>query len=131
VIILDTCVVIGILHGRPHPQLPALVRPVVAAITVAELSVGVERAHGAVRTTRAAVVGAFLDHALVLDYTGATARTHATLLAHTATAGAPRGAHDLMIAAHAAEHDATIITTDARARFGELPGVDVRLLEAP
>jgi tRNA(fMet)-specific endonuclease VapC len=128
--ILDTNIVIGILHGRPHPQLPALTRPVVSSITVAELYVGVERAKAGLRTTRANVVDTFLDHALVLDYTRVTALTHARLLAHTARAGRPRGAHDLIIAAHAAQYDMTILTTDAKARFTDLPGVSARVLEA-
>ena len=38
-------------------------------------------------------------------------------------AGRPRGALDLIMAAHAAETDRTIVGRDAAARFGELPGV--------
>ena len=35
----------------------------------------------------------------------------------------PRWAHDLIIAAHAAETGRMILSRDAKARFGELPGV--------
>ena len=35
----------------------------------------------------------------------------------------PRGAHDLIIAAHAAETGRTILSRDAKARFGDLAGV--------
>jgi predicted nucleic acid-binding protein len=34
-----------------------------------------------------------------------------------------RGAHDLIIAAHAAETGRLIVSRDARARFNDLPGV--------
>jgi tRNA(fMet)-specific endonuclease VapC len=35
----------------------------------------------------------------------------------------PRGAHDLIIAAHALQTDRAILTFDAKARFGDLSGV--------
>jgi hypothetical protein len=59
----------------------------------------------------------------VLDYTQATAAHHGRLLAHVRRSGSPRGAHDLIIAAHAAETGRTILSRDAKARFGDLPGV--------
>ena len=59
----------------------------------------------------------------VLDYTQATAAHHARLLAHVRRTGTPRGAHDLIIAAHAAETGRTIVSRDAKARFGDLPGI--------
>ena len=54
---------------------------------------------------------------------------HAELLAHVRRSGTPRGAHHLMIAATARASDRTLVTTDGRARFDELPGVQVRLAE--
>ena len=59
----------------------------------------------------------------MLDYTEATAACHARLIAHARRTGAPRGAHDLIIAAHAAETDRMVLTLDAKARFADLPGV--------
>jgi predicted nucleic acid-binding protein len=59
----------------------------------------------------------------VLDYTQATAAHHGRLLAHVRRSGSPRGAHDLIIAAHAAETGRMILSRDAKARFGDLPGV--------
>jgi tRNA(fMet)-specific endonuclease VapC len=59
----------------------------------------------------------------VLDYTERTAAEHARLVAHVRRAGAPRGAHDLIIAAHAAEQGRAVVSLDVRARFGDLPGV--------
>ena len=59
----------------------------------------------------------------VLDYTEATAACHARLIAHARRAGTPRGGHDLIIAAHAVQTDRIVLTFDAKARFGDLPGV--------
>jgi tRNA(fMet)-specific endonuclease VapC len=61
----------------------------------------------------------------VLDYTPATAAHHARLLAHVRKSGRPRGAHDLIIAAHAADTGRLVVTRDAKARFGDLPGITV------
>ena len=48
---------------------------------------------------------------------------------HTPAAnGQPRGVHDLIIAATARAWRRTVVTTDVRARFGELPEVDELLL---
>ena len=59
----------------------------------------------------------------VLEYTEATAACHARLIAHVRRAGVPRGAHDLIIAAHALQTERTVLTFGAKARFGDLPGV--------
>jgi tRNA(fMet)-specific endonuclease VapC len=45
------------------------------------------------------------------------------LIAHCRRAGAPRGAHALIIAAHALQTDRIVLTFDAKARFADLPGV--------
>ncbi|HEV2343804.1 MAG TPA: PIN domain-containing protein [Actinocrinis sp.] len=96
----------------------------VAAITVAEYRVGIELAPSAQRAAdRARALAAITSVVDVLDYTDLTAAHHARLLAHTRRIGARRGAHDLIIAAHAAETGRIVLTRDAKARFGELPGV--------
>ncbi|TQM02030.1 PIN domain-containing protein [Pseudonocardia kunmingensis] len=81
---------------------------------------------------RSAAQRAFLDEILqvvpVLDYDEGVAEHHAALLAHTRRSGEACGAHDLIIAATARSADRTIVTTDARAGFGELPGVEVRVV---
>ena len=59
----------------------------------------------------------------VLDYTPVTAAHHGRLLAHVRKSGTPRGAHDLIIAAHAAETGRTVVSKDVKARFDDLPGV--------
>jgi tRNA(fMet)-specific endonuclease VapC len=40
-----------------------------------------------------------------------------------ARSGRPRSAHELIIAAHAAETGRLVLTRDAKARFGDLPGI--------
>jgi predicted nucleic acid-binding protein len=60
----------------------------------------------------------------VLDYTETTAVHHARLIAHVHRTGTPRGGvHDLIIAAHAVESGRSVLSLDAKARFGSLPGV--------
>lgn len=63
----------------------------------------------------------------VLDYTEHTAAQHARLLAFVRRAGSPRGAHDLIIAAHAAQTGRSVVSGDAHATFGGLPGVSTML----
>jgi predicted nucleic acid-binding protein len=96
----------------------------VAAVSVAEFRQQIELTP---RTRRARLQGQFLEtmlqHLIVLDYTLETARHHARLLAETRLAGRPRGRHDLIIAAHAAETGRGVVTRDAAARFGRLGGV--------
>jgi len=81
---------------------------------------------------RRAAQRAFLDEVLVTvpveDYDPTVAKHHAELLAHVLRAGQPRGAHDLIIAATARATGRTLLTTDERARFPELPDVSVRVI---
>ena len=65
------------------------------------------------------------DDIEVLLYTPQTARVHGFLLDYTKRVGYPRGAHDLIIAAHARETGREIFSTDGKAKFGDLPGVSV------
>ena len=97
----------------------------VAAITVAELLVGVELATGRRRTRRQDHVDALLQLVSVETYDVEVARAHASLLAWARRQGRPRGAHDLIIAATAAARSREVVTTDAGA-FSDLPGVGFR-----
>ncbi|MCI2265351.1 type II toxin-antitoxin system VapC family toxin [Sediminivirga luteola] len=45
------------------------------------------------------------------------------MIAHARCSGRQRGAHDLIIAAHAAQTGRTVLSRDPTARFGDLPGV--------
>jgi len=96
----------------------------IAAITVAEYREGIEHASTPERARhRTQRLDAILTVVEVLDYTLDTAAAHAHLLAHTRMTGRPRGAHDLIIAAHAAESGRSLLSLDARAKFTDLPGV--------
>src|ERR1044072_7967434 len=73
----------------------------VAAITVAELRVGVQLARGRRRDKRERFVAAGLDAVSLEPYDLHVAEAHAALMAHVRRTGTPRGAHDLIIAATA------------------------------
>ena len=125
-LILDTSVLIGMERGtgRAFDAIADDDDVAIAAITAAELLVGVARATGRRRAARSAFVEQLLEIVPVVDYTIATARAHADLLAATAKAGVPRGAHDLIIGATAAATGHAVVTTDPRG-FDGLPGVEV------
>ena len=96
----------------------------VAAVTVAELLVGVSLAEGKPRRARESFVESVLEAVPVLAYDLRVARAHAELLTAVRRAGRPPGAHDLIIAATAAASGRVVITADATA-FRDLPGVQV------
>ncbi|MFI5757371.1 PIN domain-containing protein [Streptomyces sp. NPDC051569] len=131
-VILDTGVLIAAERGRV--SLSAHLRQsnddvCVSAVTAAELLQGVELADGRTREKRQAFIEGVLALVPVEEYTLEVARIHARLLAHVRREGRPRGAHDLIIAATAAATARTVVTLDAKARFGDLPGVSVRGLD--
>jgi tRNA(fMet)-specific endonuclease VapC len=98
-----------------------------AAVTVAELLVGVELADRQYEAARRRYVNALIDTIPIESYDLEVARTHAELLAHTHKEGRPRGAHDLLIAATARRSGRTVVTADATG-FADLPQVNVRVL---
>ncbi len=128
-LILDTTTLIAYERGAVDRDLFDDDDLAIAAVTVAEFRTGIELADTARRAAdRARVLAAITSAITVLDYTERTAAEHARLIAHVRRAGQPRGAHDLIIAAHAAEHGRTVASCDARARFGDLPEVQVVLV---
>lgn len=96
----------------------------VAAITVAELKVGVQLAKGRRRDKRESFVAAVLDAVSIEPYDLDVAEAHAALLAHVRRAGAPRGAHDLIIAATARARERQVVSSD-QAGFADLPDVSI------
>jgi len=123
-LILDTLILIAYERGTMDRSSLDDDELAIASVTVAEYRVGIEMADTANRAAeRARALAAIMSAVDVLDYTQATAAHHARLLAHVRRTGTPRGAHDLIIAAHAAETGRTIVSRDAKARFGDLPGV--------
>ncbi len=89
-----------------------------------EYRVGIELSDTAERAAdRARALAAIASAIDILEYTESTAAHHARLIAHVSKLGKPRGAHDLIIAAHAVETDRVVLSRDAAARFQDLPGV--------
>jgi tRNA(fMet)-specific endonuclease VapC len=123
-LILDTNILIAYERGTIDRSALDDDELAVAAITIAEYRTGVEladsRERAAARARALATITSVID---VLDYTAVTAAQHARLLAHVRRSGSPRSAHDLIIAAHAAETGRLVLSRDAKVRFTDLPGV--------
>ena len=96
----------------------------VAAITVAELKVGIQLAQGKRRDKRERFVDAVLDAVSIEPYDLEVAEAHAALLTHVRRKGTLRGAHDLIIAATARARERQVVSFD-RGGFAELPGVSL------
>lgn len=128
-LILDTGILVAGARGRELPGMAAADDVCIAAIAVAEYQAGtlLDPDPG-----RSAAQRAFLDEVLqvvpVLEYDEDVAEHHAALLAHVRQTGEARGAHDLLLAATALSSRRTIVTTDEKARFSDLPGVDARVV---
>lgn len=97
----------------------------IAAVTAAELWVGVELADARRRARRATFVEQVLATIPVEDYDLDTARVHAGLLSDARRRGLPRGAHDLLIAATAIARGRTLVTLD-RGGFEGIEGLLLR-----
>jgi len=94
----------------------------IAAITVAELQVGVELSKGKARHNRQELLDAIVASIPTVDYDLTVARAHAQLLVAVRRLGRPRGAHDLIIAATALSTNRSVVTSDQTA-FTDLPGI--------
>jgi tRNA(fMet)-specific endonuclease VapC len=123
-LLLDTTFLIDAERGTTH--LDELVRDdddvAIAAITLAELTVGVRLATTRQRPRRRSYVDEIAASIPILPYDEAVALHHASLLVVVRQTGRPRGAHDLIIAATAAAAGRTVVSADRRA-FDGLPGV--------
>jgi len=82
----------------------------IAAITVAELVVGVELASQDAKANRQAYVDDILTLIPVISYDRDIAFEHAQLLVAVRQTGRPRGAHDLLIAATARATNRTLLS---------------------
>jgi tRNA(fMet)-specific endonuclease VapC len=97
----------------------------IAAVTIAELRVGALLGTRKKAAARSAFVEDVLAVIPVIAYDVAVADAHARLLVAVRRQGAPRGAHDLLIAATATASRRAVVTADAAA-FANLPGLEVR-----
>ncbi len=103
---------------RPNDQFE------VAAITVAELWHGVERAVGAHRARRQQYLQTVLASLPILPYTELTAYEHARLWAELETRGQVIGFYDVIVAATAMEHGSDVATFNRR-HFAQVKGLTV------
>jgi tRNA(fMet)-specific endonuclease VapC len=99
----------------------------IAAITAAELLVGVELAERRQKPRRRRFVDSLLAGIPVEPYDLEIAKVHAVLLAHTRREGRARGAHDLLIAATARARSRVVVTADSKG-FDDLPQLAVRVI---
>jgi tRNA(fMet)-specific endonuclease VapC len=99
----------------------------IAAVTAAELWVGVALADARRRPRRATFVEQVLATIPVEDYDLEVAWAHAVLLAAARRTGRPRGAHDLLIAATAIARERALVTMDRRG-FEYIEGLELRVV---
>ena len=125
-LLLDTTFLIDVERG--DAELDALIADdddvAMAAVTVAELTVGARLASKRHRQSREDFVAAMVEVLPVIPYDLAVVAAHADLLVAVRRAGTPRGAHDLIIAATARASGRRVVTAD-QAGFAGLPGVSV------
>lgn len=127
-IILDTDVIIRGEKGTFDLERWIATRPnepfEIAAITVAELWHGVERATAAHRTKRENYLRTILNMLPILTYTEVTALEHARIWVDLESSGKMIGFYDIMVAATAVEHGSTVATFNKR-HFGQVKGLKV------
>ena len=122
--ILDTNIIIA--AERKRQDLRRFIGdddPAISIVTATELLVGVEQASPEYRDLMALNVEGLLARMTIEMFTVNVARMHAHLYAYTRRTGLQRNAMELVIAATAGATGRTLLTLDAAARFGELPGV--------
>ena len=127
-IILDTDVIIrgekGIFDlknwvaSRPNDQFE------IAAITVAELWHGVERAAGAHKVKRPRYLQPLLSSLPILPYTEQTAYEHARIWADLASSGEMIGYYDVIVGATALERGSQVATFNER-HFALIKGLSI------
>jgi tRNA(fMet)-specific endonuclease VapC len=106
------------LASRPDEQFE------VAAITVAELWHGVERATGLTRAGRLEYLRSVLALLPIIPYTEQTAYEHARIWAQLEGSGNAIGSYDLIVAATALERGSDLATFNQR-HFNRVKGLKV------
>lgn len=96
----------------------------IAAITMAELWHGVERATPAHKGTRERYLRTILETLPIIPYTEITALEHARIWATLEGSGKMIGFYDLIVAATALERGSTIATFNQR-HFAQIRGLKV------
>lgn len=102
----------------------------IAAITVAELWHGIERADPQHRSRRERYVETILEGATLVPYTAKTAIEHARVWAALESVGKMTGPYDLILAATALERGSTLVTFNRR-HFENIKGLSVMEPQLP
>lgn len=117
-LIIDTDVIIrgerGLFDLAGWLERKADKSPQIAAITVAELWHGVDRATGAYKPRREAYLQMIVAGLPVVSYTETTALEHARIWAALESSGKMIGYYDLIVAATALECGGTVATFNTR-----------------
>lgn len=106
------------LASRPNDQFE------IAAITVAELWHGVERATGKHKDMRRQYLSAVLQSVPIIPYTEQTAYEHARIWAELEVSGKMIGFYDLIVGATALERGSQVATYNKR-HFAQIRGLSV------
>ena len=96
----------------------------IAAITIAELWHGVERATRTYKSRREAYLQMIVEALPIVPYTETTAVEHARLWADLEASGKMIGAYDLIVAATALESGSAVATFNTR-HFSQVRGLKV------
>jgi len=96
----------------------------IAAITVAELWHGVERAGGKHKATRREYLEAIAGALPIIPYTEQTAYEHARIWAEMESSGKMIGYYDVIVAATALER-ASAVATFNRKHFSQVKGLKI------
>jgi predicted nucleic acid-binding protein len=96
----------------------------IAAITIAELWHGIERATAPHRARRERYLRTIVERLEAIPYTEATALVHAELWANLESSGNMIEAHDLILASAALERGSVVATFNKR-HFALVPGLKV------
>ncbi|MGC2446505.1 MAG: PIN domain-containing protein [Candidatus Sulfotelmatobacter sp.] len=127
-LIIDADVIIG--GERRQFDLPTWLEnqaendPQIAAITIAELWHGVQRATETHGPRREAYLKMIVEGLPILPYTDTTALEHARLWAEMESSGKMIGYYDLIVAATALQHGGAVATFNER-HFAQVPGLKV------
>ena len=120
---LDTSACIQVLRGKaPFDALPACKDTALSSVVAAELWTGVEKSD---RPDKATSLDLFLGLITVVDFGVEDARHYARIRADLERKGTPIGPLDLLIAAHARNLGATLITRNTR-EFKRVKGLKVQ-----
>jgi tRNA(fMet)-specific endonuclease VapC len=96
----------------------------IAAITIAELWHGLERATAIYKPRREAYLRMIVERLPILSYTETTALEHARIWAGLESAGKMIGYYDLIVAATALQHGSAVATFNER-HFANVLGLKI------